>query len=311
VIAGYDGSDIELRPGLLFSPEQFSMLREQVGKTLIVTGGDTLLGADDKAGIAIIMAVLENLAGRPDFAHAPLRIAFVPDEEIGHGARLLDIAAFGAAWALTLDGSGLGTLQYENFNAAQDTVDIRGLSIHPGYALGHMVNAVLIGQEFLNALPGDEIPAKTEGYQGFYHVTEFTGDVAHAVIRLLIRDHDDARFAGRKAGLHEIAAGINAALPAPDGPRLTLSITDQYRNMREKMLPHMDVVEKIIAAMRACGVEPRVKPVRGGTDGAQLSWRGLPCPNLFVGDYNSHGPFECVALEDMQACVAVVLRIVS
>jgi tripeptide aminopeptidase len=174
VIPGYDGSEIELRPGMRFGPERFPMLREQQGKTLIVTGGDTLLGADDKAGIAIIMTVLERLLSRPDAARAPLRIAFVPDEEIGHGARLLDLEAFGAAWAFTLDGSGLGTLQYENFNAAGATVDIRGLSIHPGQALDRMVNAVLIGQDFLNRLPRDEIPAKPTDYQGFYHVTDFT-----------------------------------------------------------------------------------------------------------------------------------------
>ena len=312
VIPAYDGTDIPLCPGMTLSVSRFPELAAQRGKTLIVTDGSTLLGADDKAGIAVIMTVLARLAGSPDTPHGPLHIAFTPDEEIGHGAALLDLAAFGADFAYTLDGSGLGTLEYENFNAAVADIHIRGLSIHPGQAKDRMINAVLLGQELLHGLPPAEQPARTEQRQGFYHVTSFQGAVDEAHISLLIRDHDAGRFAERKAFVHTLVADINARYPDADaGPRMCLTITEQYRNMLEAIRPHMHVVDTAVAAMRHCGIEPNIRAIRGGTDGAQLSWRGLPTPNLFVGTHNAHGPYEWIALEDMEASAEVVLRIIT
>lgn len=310
VIDNYDGGDITLAPGMPLSPERFASLREKKGKTLIVTRGDTLLGADDKAGIAIIMSLMARLRDQPDIPHGPLRIAFVPDEEIGHGAALLDLAAFGADFAYTVDGSGHGTIEYENFNAAGAELTIRGLSIHPGHATHTMVNAVLLGQEFLNGLPKDETPARTANRQGFYHVTGFQGEVGTARVSLIIRDHDATRFAARKDFLRAWTQTLNARHPAEDGPRFTLVITDQYRNMLEKIEPHRHIVDTAVAAIRACGMEPQIRAIRGGTDGAQLSWRGLPTPNLFCGDGNAHGPYEYVALEDMNDAVNTLEHIV-
>lgn len=309
VIEQYDGGDIELKPGMTLGPEMFPSLRDQHGKTLIVTDGDSLLGADDKAGIAVIMTVLAALRDDPSLPHPAISVAFVPDEEIGHGAALLDLDAFGADFAYTLDGSGLGTIEFENFNAASAAIDIRGLAIHPGHAKGHMLNAVLLGQEFLNALPEHERPAVTEGREGFYHVTGFTGEVGEARIDMIIRDHDASRFEQRKAYIRECVEHLNRRYPSSEGPRFTLDIREQYRNMLECIEPHRHSVDAAMEAMRSCGIEPRIRAIRGGTDGAQLSWRGLPTPNLFAGDYNGHGPFEYVALEDMEASAKVVLGI--
>ena len=311
VIERYDGGAIELKPGMALSPDMFPSLREQHGKTLIVTDGDSLLGADDKAGIAVIMTVLAALRDDPSLAHPAVSVAFVPDEEIGHGAELLDLDAFGADFAYTLDGSGLGTIEFENFNAAAATVRIRGLAIHPGHAKGHMLNAVLLGQEFLDGLPEHERPATTEGREGFYHVTGFSGEVGEACIEMIIRDHDAGRFEERKGYIRELVERLNRRYPTPEGPRFMLDIREQYRNMLECIEAHRHSVDTAMKAMRLCGIEPRTRAIRGGTDGAQLSWRGLPTPNLFAGDYNGHGPFEYVALEDMEASVKVVLGILS
>ncbi len=310
VIEHYDGAPIPLGQGLILSPGEFPSLREQRGKTLVVTDGSSLLGADDKAGIAVILTVLSRLRAHPDMAHGPVKVAFVPDEEIGHGAAMLDLAAFGADFAYTLDGSGLGVIEYENFNAAGARLTVRGKAIHPGHAKDHLLNAVLLAQEFLNGLPERERPQHTEGRQGFYHVTRMSGEVGSADLELIIRDHDPRRFEERKAFVRELTERLNARYP-DDPPRFTLDIHDQYRNMLETILPHRHIVDTALEAMRAVGLEPRTRAIRGGTDGAQLSWRGLPAPNLFAGDYNGHGPYEYVALEDMRASVDVVLHILQ
>ncbi len=307
----YNGGIVPLGNGSGLDPEVFPILLKKIGKTLLITDGTTLLGGDDKAGIAVIMTVLAELAAHPDQVHPPLSIAFTPDEEIGHGASLLDIDAFGADFAFTVDGGGLGTIEFENFNAASATVTIRGRSIHPGEAKGKMVNAILLGQLFLDALPADERPDCTEQREGFFHVDTFNGTVESALITLLIRNHDADRFEQQKALLQHIVDDINRQFPPACGetPRVELGLTDQYRNMVEKIKPHMHIVETAEQAMRDLGIQPIVNPIRGGTDGARLSWRGLPCPNLFFGGYNMHGPFEFVVEEEMQVAVKVILGI--
>lgn len=309
VIPDYDGSDIEQRPGMTLSPAVFPALLAQKGKTLLVTRGDTLLGGDDKGGIAIIMSVLDELLTNPDAAHGPVRIAFVPDEEIGHGAALLDLERFGADFAYTVDGSGTGDIEYENFNAAKAHIDIKGLAIHPGYAKGKMVNAAVLATEFMASFPENERPDTTEQREGFYHVIRFGGSVGHATIEMILRDHDKELFENRKAFVRKTADALNRKYPAEDGPRFTVTLTDQYRNMLEALEPHMHVVRGALEAVAACGLKPIVRPVRGGTDGARLSWRGLPCPNIFTGYQNAHGPYEFISLEDMAASVRVVLHV--
>jgi len=313
VVEKYDGGAIELGNSLRLDTATFPVLGEKKGKSLIVTDGSTLLGADDKAGIAVIMTVLEGLRSNPDVPHPPLAIAFTPDEEIGHGAALLDLTTFGADFAYTVDGGGLATIEYENFNAAKAVIDIRGLAIHPGDAKDRMVNAILLGQSFLEALPVDERPESTELRQGFYHVDSFSGDVAEARLSLLIRDHDDESFQTRKDFLRDLIDRLNADWPVATGevPRFILTITDQYRNMLEKILPCMDIVENAKAAMRDLGLEPVDNPIRGGTDGARLSWSGLPCPNLFDGSYNMHGPYEFAVVEEMRLAVDTILGILA
>ncbi len=309
----YTGGIVPLGNGSGLDPAVFPVLVDKIGKTLLITDGSTLLGGDDKAGIAVIMTVLAELAAHPDRAHPPLSIAFTPDEEIGHGASLLDIDAFGADFAFTVDGGGLGTIEFENFNAASATVTIRGRSIHPGEAKGKMINAILLGQLFLDALPADERPDCTEQREGFYHVDTFNGTVESARITLLVRNHEANLFEKQKARLQCIIDDINRQFPAASGetPRVELAVTDQYRNMVEKIQPHMHIVQTAEQAMRDLGIQPIVNPIRGGTDGARLSWRGLPCPNLFFGGYNMHGPFEFVVEEEMQAAVRVILAILD
>ena len=311
VIENYGGDDIELQPGMTLSPDMFPSLLDQKGKTLIVTDGTSLLGADDKAGIAVIMSVVSELLNDPASAHPAIKIAFVPDEEIGHGASLLDLGKFGADFAYTVDGSGLGAIEYENFNAAAATLTIRGLAIHPGYAKDHMLNAILLAQEFLNGLPQNERPSTTEGKEGFFHVTDIEGEVGEASIHMIIRDHDAQRFEERKAFIRSLTDDMNRRYPAPEGDRFTISMKDQYRNMLECVKPHQHIVDTAMEAMQNCGLSPRIRAIRGGTDGAQLSWRGLPTPNLFSGVYNGHGPFEYVTLEDMRKSADVVLRILN
>ena len=313
VIENYQGSSIELQPGMYLTPEAFPSLLNQIGKTLVVTDGTSLLGADDKAGIAEIMTVLSQLQSNPSYSHPTLKIAFVPDEEIGHGASLLDLDAFKADFAYTLDGSGLGVIEYENFNAASATIHIQGLAIHPGYAKNHMVNAILLAQEFLNDLPENEHPSVTEGMEGFFHVTNIHGEVSQAQIDIIIRDHDTVHFNKRKALVKSLVDNLNKRYPVSEGssPRVSLNLHDQYKNMLKYIEPHCHIVNTALEAMKACGLSPQNRAIRGGTDGAQLSLRGLPTPNLFSGGYNAHGPYEYVALEDMEASVNVILTILA
>lgn len=306
-IVFFDGSPVALGAGLTLSVEQFPDMAADVGKHLVVTDGTTLLGADDKAGIAEIMTALAHFVAHPEIPHGPIQVAFVPDEEIGHGASLLDIHEFGADFAYTLDGTGIGTIEYENFNAALATVRITGVSVHPGHSKGLMVNALLVAQALIHSLPKDEIPASTEGRQGFFHLLEMTGGVGEATLRILVRDHDSERFAQRKTQLADYVAAVRQAFPQA---AVDLDIRDQYANMLEKVRPHMHIVDNAMTAITHCGLTPCVHPIRGGTDGAQLSWRGLPCPNLFCGDHNAHGPYEYVAVEDMEKAVDVILHIV-
>ena len=308
IVTGYDGTPITLS-GITLDPAVFPELSGKQGKTLVITDGTTLLGGDDKAGIAVIMTVLDELTADPARPRPPIAVAFTPDEEIGHGAALLDIPSFGADFAYTVDGDGVGTIEYENFNAAAATVRIHGRSIHPGDAKGRMVNAILLGKAFLDGLPADERPETTEGRQGFYHVDSFSGTVAEARIDLLVRDHDGSAFAAKKKFLEKLAARLNAGIGGE--PRIAVEIRDQYRNMVERIRPHMHIVGTAKRAMRALGVEPVEHPIRGGTDGAQLSWRGLPCPNLFDGSYNMHGPFEYVVVEEMRLAVDTIHGILA
>lgn len=309
VIEDYDGGDIALDTGLLLSPRQFPELTGQVGKTLVVTSGNTLLGADDKAGIAVIMTALERMC-QSTMSHGPVLVAFVPDEEIGHGAELLDLDAFGAAFAYTVDGTGLGTLEWETFNAARADISIEGVSIHPGYAKGRMINAILVAQAIMDALPADETPATTSGRQGYFHVLHCSGEVDAAKLSVLIRDHDAQAFDARKSRLQAIVDDCNQRWRLPDGrPAVTLELHDQYRNMGEYLARVPHVVDTALRALRDCGLEPKVSPVRGGTDGARLSARGLPCPNLFCGGQNCHGPYEYAVLEDMDQAVRVLIRL--
>ncbi|MDL2272650.1 peptidase T [Desulfovibrio sp. OttesenSCG-928-I05] len=311
VIENYDGGDIPLAPGMTLSPAVFPVLERQKGNTLIVTDGSTLLGGDDKSGIAIIMTVLEHLTKHPELPHGPVKVAFAPDEEIAHGCALLDLDAFGADFAYTIDSMGMGSLEYETFNAAKAEVVVRGVSVHPGSSKDRMINAILLGMEFVDALPHSERPDRTEGYEGFFHVNNFKGAVGETTITMIIRDHDAEKFEARKALVRDLVDRLNAAHPSTDGPHFTLKITEQYRNMADKLKDHMHIVETAKQAISEAGITPVIEPVRGGTDGAQLSWRGLPTPNLFGGFYNAHGEYEFASLQDMEASVDVVLRILQ
>lgn len=304
----YDGGDVVLNQekGIILSPAEFASLRSHVGKHLIVTDGTTLLGADDKAGVAEILACAQRLlqSGKP---HGAVRLGFTPDEEIGRGADRFDVAGFAADYAYTVDGGSLGELEYENFNAASATVTFAGKSIHPGSARGKLVNAATLAMEFHNLLPAYEVPACTEGYEGFYHLTGMEGSVEHAQLKYLIRDHDAAKFEARKEFLVNAARFFNEKYGAGTA---TLTVKDSYRNMKEMILPHMEIVENAKKAMEACGVTPQVIPIRGGTDGARLSFEGLPCPNLCAGGKNCHGRFEYVPVEDMEKIVDILEAII-
>ncbi len=304
----YDGGDVVLNQekGIILSPAEFASLRSHVGKHLIVTDGTTLLGADDKAGVAEILACAQRLlqSGKP---HGAVRLGFTPDEEIGRGADRFDVAGFAADYAYTVDGGSLGELEYENFNAASATVTFAGKSIHPGSARGKLVNAATLAMEFHNLLPANEVPACTEGYEGFYHLTGMEGSVEHAQLKYLIRDHDAAKFEARKEFLVNAARFFNEKYGAGTA---TLTVKDSYRNMKEMILPHMEIVENAKKAMEACGVTPQVIPIRGGTDGARLSFEGLPCPNLCAGGKNCHGRFEYVPVEDMEKIVDILEAII-
>lgn len=307
IIENYDGKDIVLNAldNIVLSPDYFEDLVQYKGQTLITTDGTTLLGADDKAGITEIVTAMEYLTDHPEIKHGKIRIGFTPDEEIGRGAHLFDVDKFGAEWAYTVDGSQVGELEFENFNAAKAKVVIKGKSVHPGYAKNKMVNAISIAMEFLNILPPEETPQNTEGRQGFFHVHHLKGEIEHAEFEMIIRDHDENRFKKRK----QLILDISRKLTSVYGDCITLVIEDQYFNMREKVEPVLHIVDIAKEAMEAVGVQPIIKPIRGGTDGSQLSYMGLPCPNIFAGGHNFHGKFEYVPVESMQKAVEVIVKI--
>ncbi len=307
IIENYDGKDIVLNAdkNIILSPDYFEDLKQYIGQTLITTDGTTLLGADDKAGIAEIMTAMEYLVQHPEVKHGEIRIGFTPDEEIGRGAHKFDVEKFGAEWAYTVDGSQIGELEYENFNAASAKVAIEGKSVHPGYAKGKMINAISIANEFMGILPPEETPQNTSGKEGFFHIHHMKGEIEHAAFDLIIRDHDKAHFEKRKDLIRKIAKKLNQ----DHGNCIQLEIKDQYYNMREKVEPVYHVVEIAKEAMEELGITPIIKPIRGGTDGSQLSYMGLPCPNIFAGGHNFHGKYEYVPVESMQKAVEVIIKI--
>ena len=309
IIKNYDGSDIPLEgvPGLALRVADFPEMLNYKGQTLITTDGTTLLGADDKAGVAEIMTAAEFLLTHPEVKHGTIKIGFTPDEEIGCGVDFFDVAKFGADYAYTMDGGAIGELEYENFNAAGAKIRIQGCNIHPGYAKGKMVNAMLVGMELAAMLPPAQRPEHTQDYEGFFHLTGFSGTVEEASMSYIIRDHDRTLFEQKKALMQEVVAFINKKY----GDIVTLEMKDQYYNMREMVEPHYHVVEKAIIAMEMAGIKPKVQPIRGGTDGARLSFMGLPCPNIFAGGHNFHGKLEFVPVESMEKAVQVILNMVE
>ena len=310
IIPDYDGSDIPLKgvPGLALRTTEFPELLAHKGETIVTTDGTTLLGADDKAGVAEIMDAVQYIMSHPEFKHGPVKIGFTPDEEIGRGVVKFDVAKFGADYAYTMDGGEVGELEFENFNAAGAKIAIQGSNVHPGYAKGKMRNAIHIGQELDAQLPEDERPEYTEGYEGFFHLISFKGEVEAASMAYIIRDHDRTRFEARKAAMAAAVDAINAKYGAGTAK---LDLKDQYYNMREQVEPHYHVVEKAVKAMELAGVKPRIQPIRGGTDGANLSFRGLPCPNIFAGGLNFHGKFEWVPVESMEKAASVIRHLIS
>lgn len=307
-VENYDGKDIQLNPEVAITVKDFPELKHYVGQTLIVTDGTTLLGADDKAGIAEIMTAVEYMVSNPSFKHGPIRIGFTADEEVGRGVDHFDVKRFNADFGYTLDGGAIGELEYENFNAAGAKISIQGRNIHPGYAKDKMLNAIHIAQEFNAMLPSQERPEHTVGYEGFYHLIKIDGAVESATFQYIIRDHYRDKFEARKAFMQNVASYLNTKYG--DGV-VTLEIKDQYYNMREKVEPVYHVVETAVKAMEAVGVKPLVKPIRGGTDGARLSYMGLPCPNLFAGGENFHGKHEFVPVESMVKASEVMLKIIE
>lgn len=308
IVENYDGSDIVLyaEEGVILSPAQFPELLEHKGEDLIVTDGKTLLGADDKAGIAEIVSAMAWLKEHPEVKHGRIRVGFNPDEEIGLGAHKFDVEKFGCAFAYTMDGSEVGELEFENFNAAGARFTVKGRNVHPGYAKGKMVNSMLVANYLMSLLPADETPATTEGYEGFYHLVGLQGEVEQTTISYIIRDHDRARFEERKQFMVSLVEQVNAHY----GEQLvSLDMKDQYYNMREKIEPVMYVIDIAKQAIEAAGVTPQVKAIRGGTDGAQLSFKGLPCPNIFAGGLNFHGRYEFVPIQSMEKAMQVVVKI--
>ena len=303
----YQGGDIELGNGYALKLETNPELKRYLGKTLVVTDGSTLLGSDDKSGIAEIMTMAQYFVEHPEQPHGTVKIAFTPDEEVGGGVDHFDVQGFGADFAYTLDGGALGSIDYENFNACSAVVEVKGLSIHPGSAKGKMKNASLIAMEFHSMLPVFENPAFTEGYEGFYHLGSMEGDEERAVLRYILRDHDGDKLRQKKDTMVRIAAYLNAKWG--EGT-VNVTLKDSYRNMKEMLAPHMEIVEKARAAFEACGVTPRVQPIRGGTDGARLSYMGLLCPNLSTGGYNCHGRRELITVQALEKMTEVLLEIV-
>ena len=307
IVKDYDGEDIQLNDTMVLSPVQFPELKDYVGQDIIVTDGDTLLGADDKAGIAEIVSAVDYLIHHPEIKHGKIRIAFNPDEEIGQGAHKFNVKQFGADWAYTMDGGAVGELEFENFNAAVAKVTFRGLNVHPGYAKHKMLNSIKVANQYAIMLPRWETPEHTEDYEGFYHLMGFDGSVEKTVLTYIIRDHDRDRFERRKRELEHLVRKVNGEFP----DCASIEIKDQYYNMREKIEPVMHIVDTAIKAMEQVGVKPKVQPIRGGTDGAQLSFMGLPCPNIFAGGLNFHGRYEYVPIPSMEKAMATIVEIVK
>jgi tripeptide aminopeptidase len=306
IIHNYNGGEILLSEGIISSPKKFPELLHHTGEDLIVTDGHTLLGADDKAGIAEIVQAMCWLRDHKEIRHGDIRIAFNPDEEIGMGAHHFDVEKFGCEWAYTMDGGDVGELEFENFNAASAKITIKGISVHPGYAKGKMVNANALAAEFAKMLPEDETPETTEGYQGFYHLLGIQSNIEEAKMSYIIRDHDREIFEDRKRFIQRCADRMNEKYG--EGT-VICELKDQYYNMKEKIDPQMHVIDVVLHAMQACEVAPKVRPIRGGTDGAQLSFKGLPCPNIFAGGVNFHGPYEFVSIQSMEKAMQVIIKI--
>ena len=308
IIENYQGNDIVLNKekNIILSPDYFNDLLLYKGQTIITTDGTTLLGADDKAGVTEIVSAMEYLIQHPEIKHGKIRICFTPDEEVGKGAHLFDVAKFGAAWAYTMDGSQIGELEYENFNAAGAKITIAGKMVHPGYAKGKMINSMLIANEFITALPSKEVPERTSGYEGFFHLHQLKGNVEQSVLHYIIRDHDSGLFNNRKQFMIDLVAKMNSEL---GNNAIELDIKDQYYNMKEKVIPVMHIVDIAEEVMQDIGITPLIKPIRGGTDGSQLSFMGLPCPNIFAGGHNFHGRYEYVPVESMIKATEVIIGI--
>ena len=302
----YDGGDIKLNESMILSPNEFTELSQYKGQTIITTDGTTLLGADDKAGVAEIVTAAEYLIAHPEIKHGRIAIGFTPDEEVGRGADFFNVEKFGAEWGYTMDGSEIGELEYENFNAASGIVTIKGKSVHPGYAKDKMINASNIAMEFAAQLPNDEVPELTDCREGFFHLAKITGNVSEAKMVYIIRDHDMEQYEARKALFLQIAADIQERF---DHEVITAEVSDQYFNMIEKVKEKFQSVEIAEQALKDCGVTPNIKPIRGGTDGARLSFMGLPCPNIFAGGHNFHGPYEYVPVESMEKATEIIVRI--
>lgn len=310
IIKDYDGGDIELKgvPGLFLKPSEFPELLAHKGETIITTDGTTLLGADDKAGVAEIMDAVQYIVEHPEFKHGDIKIGFTPDEEIGRGVVKFDVKRFGADYAYTMDGGEIGELEFENFNAASAKIHIQGRNVHPGYAKDKMKNAILIGMEFNDLLPIGQRPELTEGYDGFFHIISFKGSVEEADFGYIIRDHDRKKFEEKKELIAQCAHFINVKYGEGTA---TLEVKDQYYNMREQVEPYYFIVEKAVKAMEMAGIKPKIQPIRGGTDGANLSFKGLPCPNIFAGGMNFHGKMEFAPLENIEKASEVVLNIIK
>lgn len=306
-IIQYEGGDIKLNDKYSLTEKEFPTLKDLVGQELITTDGTTLLGADDKAGIAAIIDAMEYLIKNPDIKHGDIKIGFTPDEEIGRGADLFDVGGFGADFAYTVDGGPIGELEYENFNAASVKIEIQGKNVHPGTAKDIMVNSIKIGMEIEQLLPKAQAPEHTEGYEGFYLLDEFNGIVDYTVMSYIIRDHSMEKFEQKKELFKDIVNFLNKKY----GDIITIEITDSYYNMKEKIEPHMEIIDLAAKSMRELGIEPNIKPIRGGTDGAQLSYKGLPCPNIFTGGYNFHGRFEFIPTESMKLASKLIVKIVE
>jgi tripeptide aminopeptidase len=308
IITNYNGKDIILNSedNIVLEPTKFPELKNYIGQTIITTNGKTLLGADDKAGITAILCAMEYLINNPQISHGKIRICFTPDEEIGRGADLFNVEEFGADWAYTIDGGEIGEHEYENFNAASATIIVKGKSVHPGYSYNKMLNANLLVNEIINLFPTDEIPSKTQNYEGFYHITYIDSHVSTAQLQLIIRDHSIDKFNERKLFVENCIHKINHKYGKDT---VSVVINDQYFNMRDKILPVFHIVELAKEAMKKADIEPKIKPVRGGTDGSRLSFMGLPCPNIFAGGHNFHGPYEFVPVESIAKARDVIVNI--